>query len=170
MFRFVTSEEALTSDLEEQITGASAWVQVTPTRTRKPAENAGALVLGSFSELAKKINVLEQQLKAEAKNREESDLVLAANISEIKNLMREKGIIEKERERIDYAHTLIHNCIVCFDRHRTMRLVPCGHMVPTPSFSCRALCAECAEKIINANGACPLCRMGVIKVERTFLS
>lgn len=50
------------------------------------------------------------------------------------------------------------DCIVCFEAHRTVALLPCGHV---------ALCARCLKKLqrqAKAAGSvlcCPLCRAEV---------
>ena len=102
MFHFVSSEaETLTPELEKQITESKAWAHVIPAGNKKPATNAGAIVLQSFTELSTKVNILEKELKKEKQKREESDLVLANQISQINNLLREKDIITR-----DYSDTL----------------------------------------------------------------
>ena len=162
MFYFVSSEaETLTPELEKQITESKAWAHVIPAGNKKPATNAGAIVLQSFTELSTKVNILETELKKEKQKREESDLVLANQISQINNLLREKDIITRDKKRLNQAHTLLYYCQVCFERQRSMRLVPCGHM---------ATCEECTEQIMSINGLCPLCRTAVTKTERTFVS
>ena len=121
MFRFVSSGETLTAELNANITAASAWVHITSTGATKPSENENkskiyfALVLQSFTELNNNITKLEQALKAETKARTEADLVLANYIARTNNLLREKSILEHDVERIDHAHSLLYNCQVCFD-------------------------------------------------------
>ena len=169
MFHFVSHKaETLTPELEKQITDSKAWAHIVPAGNTKPATNAGAFVLQSYTELNTKVNILghtvselEAELKKEKQKREESDLILANQISQINNLMKEKNIITRNKERIDHAHTLLYYCQVCFERQRNMRLVPCGHM---------ATCEECTEQIMSINGLCPLCRAAVIKTEHTFVS
>lgn len=157
MFRFVSSEEALTPQLEEQITTPQAWVEITQTGPKKAEKYIGALVLDSFSKYRRIRNYLNNEKKA----RKETDLVLANYVSIINNVLKEKNIIENENKRIDRAHTLLYCCQVCFERLRTMRLSPCGHM---------ATCPECTTKIINFNSICPLCRTQIIRAELTFVS
>jgi hypothetical protein len=162
MLCFVSHEaETLTPELEKQITDSNAWAHVVPAGNIKPATNAGAFVLQSYTELNTKVNILETELKKEKQKREESDLILANQISQINNLLKEKDIITRDNERIDHAHTLLYYCQVCFERQRNMRLVPCGHM---------ATCEECTEQIISINGLCPLCITAVIRTEHTFVS
>ena len=161
MFRFVSNEEALTPELDTSITAASAWVHIVPAGSTKPLENAGAVVLESFSDLKKSIAILEQRLNEETKARTEADLVLANHVAQINNLLRKKHILERNIDRIDHANSLLYNCQVCFERHQTMRLVPCGHM---------AMCLECTNIVMDANGLCPLCRTAVTRAERTYLS
>jgi len=162
MYHFVSHQtETLTPELEKQITDSSAWARVVPVGRTKPLTNAGAFVLQSYADLNNKVNCLEVDLKKEKKMREEYDLILANQISQINNLLKDKNIMAKDSERISQAHTLLYYCQVCFERQRTMRLVPCGHM---------ATCAECTEQIMNINGMCPLCRTAVIKTEHTFIS
>ena len=162
MFHFVSSPEVLTPELERSIAEASAWAQVNPTGHVKPDINAGALVLESFSNIKKNIVELERKLHAETKTREESDVVLAHHIAKIENIMVENSLLKQETERIHDANSVLYNCAICMDRQRTMRLEPCGHM---------ATCAQCTEEILNRRGStCPLCRMGVTRAQRTFLS
>lgn len=170
MFRFVSSEEALTPELEANITAASAWVQITPTGAVKPGSNvaAGALVIQSFSDLNNRIAMLENKLSEETRARteadarlSEADLVLANHIAHTNNLLRENDILKRNVGQVEQANTLLHQCQICFERHRSMRLAPCGHM---------AMCAECTESVMRVNGLCPLCRIPVTKVERTYLS
>lgn len=87
MFHFVSSHEALTPELEQSITEASAWAQVNPTGNVKPTINAGALVLESFSSLKEKIAELERKLHIETRTREESDVVLAQHMAKIENIL-----------------------------------------------------------------------------------
>lgn len=151
MFHFVSSPEVLTPELETSIANASAWAQVIPTGRTKPGSNVGALVLESFSSIKENINKLEEKLHAEAKAREESDMVLAQNIAKLNNLLVENGILRQENSRIPSlmalrpaslhdANSVLYNCTVCMDRQRTIRLDPCGHM---------ATCASCIEKIME---------------------
>lgn len=168
MFRFVSSEEALTPELETNITAASAWVHITPTGAVKPEGNVGALIIQSFSDLNNRIVTVENRLDDEKRLRMEADaklgetnLVLANHIAQINNLLRENNILKRNAEQVEQANTLLHQCQICFERHRTMRLVPCGHM---------AMCAECTESVMRVNGLCPLCRIPVTRVERTYLS
>ena len=161
MFRFVSSDETLTPEFETNITAASAWVHITPTGTKKPERNAGAMVIQSFLDINERLAGLEHKLKEEKQARTEADLVLANHVSQINNLLREKRILERDADRIDHAHSLLYYCQVCFERQRTMRLVPCGHM---------ATCPECTENIMHDNGLCPLCRTAITKAERTFVS
>lgn len=161
MFRFVSSEEVLTPELEAQVTAASAWARVVPTGAAKPENSAGALVLQSFADINSRISMLEQRLAEEVKARTEGDLVIANHVARTNNLLREKRILERDVERLDHAHTLLYQCQVCIDRQRTIRLSPCGHM---------ATCEECTQRIMNDNGLCPLCRVAVTRAERTFIS
>ena len=147
---------------------SNAWAHIVPAGNIKPATNAGAFVLQSYTELNTKVNILETEIKKEKQKREESDLILANQISQINNLLKEKDIITRDNERIDHAHTtrthcvrVLYHCQVCFERQHNMRLVPCGHM---------ATCEECTEQIMNINGKCPLCRTAVTKTEHTFVS
>jgi glutaminase len=168
MLRFVSSEEALTPELETSITAASAWVHLVHAGRVKPDNNAGALVIQSFTNtnneiaaLKKEVNILKRELQNERSIRSEADLVLANNMAHINNIMREKQILERNVERVDHANTLLYYCQVCFERQRTMRLAPCGHM---------ATCPECTDKIMDTNGLCPMCRTPVTRVERTYMS
>ncbi len=173
MFHFVSSHEVLTPELEASIADASAWAEVIPTGRIKPTGNVGALVQESFSQLKGDVDKLEHQLqaetkaredanRAEAKTREEFDIVLAQQIANINNLLSEKGILEQQVGRIHDANSVLYNCIVCMDQQRTMRFNPCGHM---------ATCVSCTEKIMNAQDRkCPLCRTIVTAAQRTFLS
>ena len=109
MFCFVSHEaETLTPELEKQITDLNAWAHVVPAGNIKPATNAGAFVLQSYAELNTKVNILETELKKEKQKREESDLVLANQISQINNILTEKDIITRDKERINQAHKLGH--------------------------------------------------------------
>ena len=162
MFHFVSHEaETLTPELEKQITDSNAWAHVVPAGNIKPATNAGAFVLQSYTALSTRVNILETELKKEKQKRAESDLILANQVSQINNLLKEKNIITQDNERINQAHTLLYYCQVCFERQRSMRLVPCGHM---------ATCEECTEQIMSINGLCPLCRAAVTRTEHTFVS
>lgn len=162
MFRFISSPEALTSELEHQITDADAWAHIIPTGNSKPGSNAGALVLESYSKLKENVAELERKIQIETRTREESDVVLAQHIAKVENLLVEKNILRQETERIHDANSVLYNCVVCMDRQRTMRLEPCGHM---------ATCVQCTEEIINIRGSlCPLCRVAVTRAQRTFLS
>jgi len=176
MLRFVSSLESLTQDVEVAATAASAWVQVIPTGAVKPESNAGAMVLESFSGLKKDLTKLEHKLQAEAKTREESDIVLAQYIAKINNLLVENNILKpvplsrpgwshllpQETNKIHDANSVLYNCIVCMDRQRTISFEPCGHM---------ATCLSCSEEIMTEHGSiCPLCRTRVTKAQRTFLS
>ena len=169
MVYFVSHEaETLTPELEKIITDSEAWAYVVPAGNIKPATNIGAFVRHSYTELNTKVNILghtvselETELKKEKQKREESDLVLANQISQINNILKEKDILTRDKERINQAHTLLYYCQVCFERQRNMRLVPCGHM---------ATCEECTEQIMSINGLCPLCRTAVIRTEHTFVS
>ncbi len=162
MFHFVSSPETLTPELERSISDASAWAHVSPTGHIKPNSNAGALVTDSFSSLKTTVDGFKRELRAEAKMREEHDMVLAQHIARIENLLVEKGVLKQETERLHNANSVLYNCMVCMDQQRTMRLEPCGHM---------ATCASCTERIIEICGSlCPLCRTPVTKAQRTFLS
>lgn len=142
------------------------------------------MLLESFSSIKENINKLEEKLHAEAKAREESDMVPAQNIAKLNNLLVENGILWQENSRIPSlmalrpaslhdANSVLYNCTVCMDRQRTIRLDPCGHM---------ATCASCTEKIMETlagsaraklrcqGGTCPLCRVPVTRAQRTFLS
>ena len=84
MFCFVSHEaETLTPELEKQITDSNAWAHVVPAGNIKPATNAGAFVLQSYTDLYTKVNTLETEIKKEKQKREESDLVLANQINNI---------------------------------------------------------------------------------------
>lgn len=53
------------------------------------------------------------------------------------------------------------SCVACMSGRRAFAMVPCGH---------RCLCAECGEKIIAGQQACPICRgpiSGVLRVYET---
>lgn len=125
MFHFVSSLEPLTPDLETEITAASAWVQITPTHTQKPTENAGALILESFSQLKNDIkelkesvkalseqhNVMQQQLKAEAAARKEFDLIISCHVGKIKSILQEKSILEREHNILSQANNAASNLV-----------------------------------------------------------
>ncbi len=111
MFCFVSHEaETLTPELEKQITDSNAWAHVVPAGNIKPATNAGAFVLQSYAELNTKVNILETELKKEKQKREESDLILANQISQINNLLKEKDIITR-----DYSDT---GCILPWENSK----------------------------------------------------
>jgi hypothetical protein len=162
MFHFVSSPEVLTPELESSISSASAWVQVNPVGSIKPESNAGALVTELFSDLKTSLSELKRELNTETKRREENDMILAQHIANIKNLLAENGIIKQENERLHNANSVLYNCMICMEQHRTIRLDPCGHM---------ATCASCTEKIVGTGGSlCPLCRTPITRAQRTFLS
>ena len=172
MFHFVCSADALTPELESDITTQKAWVEVIPRGSEKPNNNAGGILKESFSNIKDRITQLESllfhtrkelkdTLKKEEDARKESDLVLANRIAEITNLLREKDLLKRHAERTDHANTLLYQCQICMERQRNMRLAPCGHM---------ATCPECTEQIMNRNGLCPLCRTPVTNTDRTYMS
>ena len=168
MFRFVSSEENLTHELETSITAASAWAHITPTGTAKPVSNAGALVIQSFYDLNNRIVALEHKLDEETRARteantrlNEADLVLANHVAQINNLLRDNGMLKRNINQVEHANTLLYQCQVCFERHRAMRLAPCGHM---------AMCGECTDSVLRTSGLCPLCRIPITKAERTYIS
>lgn len=168
MFRFVSSEEVLTPELETDITAASAWAHIVPTGTTKPVANAGALVIQSFSELNNRITAQdrriatqEHKLNEEIKARTEADLIIANHVAQINNLLKENGMLKRNVGQVEHANTLMYQCQICFERHRTMRLAPCGHM---------AMCEECTNLVVRNNNLCPLCRIPITKAERTYLS
>ncbi len=163
-------------------TSAEAWVQVVRTGVVKPVQGAGALVLESFSGIKNSVQQLEQRLDAETaarhtleqrldeetatrqaavKRLEEFNLVLANYMAEMQNLMKEKDILTRDKDRIYQAQSILNDCQVCMDRPRTMKLAPCGHM---------ATCRDCTERIMSQNGKCPLCRRPVIRFDETYLS
>ena len=120
-----------------------AWQQ-----RRSPHHICDMMLLESFSHIKDNINKLEEKLHAEAKAREEFDMVLAQNIAKLNNLLVDNGILQQENSRIPSlmalrpaslhdANPVLYNCSVCMDRQRTTRLDPCGHM---------ATCAPCTEK------------------------
>ena len=134
-----------------------AWQQ-----RRSSHHIADVMLLESFSSIKENINKLEEKLHAEAKTREESDMVLAQNIAKLNNLLVENGILRQENSRIHDASSVLYNCTVCMDKQRTIRLDPCGHM---------ATCASCTEKTMDSQGrTCPVCRVPVTRAQRTFLS
>lgn len=162
MFRYVSSLEALTPQLEESISNASAWVQVVPTGQVKPSNNAGALITESFSNLKASVDRLEHMLHKGEKTRDEQDMILAQHIAKIENLLSDKKVLIRENERVHDANSVLYNCMVCMDQQRTIRLDPCGHM---------ATCASCTETIMSTgNSLCPLCRTPITRAQRTFLS
>ncbi|WP_147452681.1 hypothetical protein, partial [Corallococcus praedator] len=78
-------------------------------------------MLESFSSIKENINKLEEKLHAEAKAREESDMVLAQNIAKLNNLLVENGILRQENSRIPSlmalrpaslhdANSVLYNC------------------------------------------------------------
>ena len=153
-FQFVSlPPHILTPEIEKQITDAKAWVHITPTENIKPAINAGAFIPDSFVALKKKIDTLEDMLKKEMKRREESDLILAHQIAQIKN----KDITI---QRIEDAHSILYYCAVCFENHRNTRFSPCGHVV---------CCAECANQLFSSQDPqqrrCPICRSVLTRTE-----
>ena len=98
MFHFVSHEaETLTPELEKQITDSNAWAHIVPAGNIKPATNAGAFVLQSYTELNTKVNILETELKKEKQKREEFDLILANQISQINNLLKEKTYLHETK-------------------------------------------------------------------------
>ncbi len=198
MFHFVSGENALTPEQEEKITAASAWVQIVPTYAIKPWLNPGVMtselsfvkdfsrgilqvrsdldalmlhsetssnVLDTLVQGLKDAQVarekLERTIEKETNVRESQILSLASHVSELKNALNEKGILKKELNRLHRAHSVLYYCNICMNKPKAMRFAPCGHM---------ATCAECAEEIMDNNGACPLCRTPVINAERTFVS
>ena len=134
MFHFVSSPEVLTPELEQSISNASAWARIIPTGSAKPDSNTGALVVESFSSLKTAVDELKHDLRAEARKREECDMVLAQHVARIENILVENNFLKQETERIHDANSVLYNCMICMDQQRTMRLEPCGHM---------ATCASC---------------------------
>ena len=137
MFHFVSSPEVLTPELETSIANASAWAQVIPTGQTKPGSNVGALVLESFSSIKDNINKLEEKLHAEAKAREEFDMVLAQNIAKLNNLLVDSGILQQENSRIPSlmalrpaslhdANSVLYNCTVCMTDSEPYAWIPVG--------------------------------------------
>ena len=170
MFHFVSAPESLTPELENSITAASAWVQISTTGAAKPDSNAGALVLDSFYDLKKEVaelrrrledktSELRKRLEDETRARANADLILANYIAQTNNLLRDNNILVRRVSRIEDAHSVLYYCQICFDKQRTMRFSPCGHM---------ATCSECTQKIMDSNGTCPLCRTPVTEADRTF--
>jgi hypothetical protein len=54
-----------------------------------------------------------------------------------------------------YEDTTIVDCIVCMSNEKNVVFAPCGHY---------ALCTDCAIKIKNSSGKCPICRTTIMSI------
>jgi len=52
-------------------------------------------------------------------------------------------------------------CVVCLGAERQVILLDCGHV---------CVCADCADELIRAGHACPVCRAGIIRVMPAYVS
>lgn len=55
----------------------------------------------------------------------------------------------------DVAEEEDNSCVICLDRPSTVTLWPCSHNVT---------CGVCANMVMDAKQACPLCRSPVISI------
>ena len=175
MLRFGATREPITPESEEQTTTAPARAQTIPTGAVTPQNNQGAVVLESITELTIQVYELSQQVSKLSQGREEegtrrielekrleeADLVIANHVALTNNMLREYGMLQRGPDQIESAHTLLHQCQVCYTRHRSMRLVPCRHM---------AMCAECADTAVRTRSKCPLCKFPVVGARQRWQS
>jgi hypothetical protein len=172
-YRIITEMNDLTSDTEQKITDANAWASIIRTGAVKPTEGEiGALIPHTWKNMmdevdvriAKQQAIFKKELDVERQEREQADLIIASQVAKINNLLREKDIIQTERDRLDDAHSILHYCQVCFERARDIRFDPCGHVV---------CCGQCGQEILNSisqGRRCPICRLPITRMQNVYMA
>src|SRR5271155_643401 len=135
---FVSSENLMTPEMERQ------------------------MLKTQISDLKSQIDRLEAGLKTEIQKRGETDMIIASQVANIKNLLREKGVIEKDRERIDDTNSILYNCQICFKIPYEVRFLPCKHVV-----SCDA-CVQVLLAKISQQRKCPICKIPLYRADRVW--
>jgi len=160
---FISPFFEISKDTEDRITQSHAWAKIVPTFGIKPTEDAerGAFISDEIvsvntlraveKELQTQIKELQTQINEEKRKREETEMVLAKHMAELKNLT-------KENSRLADAYSIIHSCVICLDNARQTRFTGCGHVV---------CCQECSQAIMNKQPQrlCPVCRSPIPNLE-----
>ncbi len=198
MFHFVSGEYALTSEQEERITAASAWVQITPTYAIKPWLNPGVMTseMSFVKDFSRGILQVRSDVDALMLRYDTSSDVLNTLVERLKHAEAAREKLERTIERetniresqilslashvSELKNALNEKGILKKELNRLHRahsvLYHCNICMNKPKamrlVPCghMATCAECTEEIMDDNGACPLCRTPVINAERTFVS
>jgi hypothetical protein len=133
-YRIITEMNDLTSETEKKITDANVWASIIRTGAVKPTEGEiGALISHTWKNMMDEVDariaeqqaIFKKELDIERQERVQADLIIASQVAKINNLLREKDIIQTERDRLDDAHSILHYCQVCFERARDIRFDPC---------------------------------------------
>ncbi|XP_063232798.1 RING finger and SPRY domain-containing protein 1-like [Bacillus rossius redtenbacheri] len=76
------------------------------------------------------------------------------NFNDHATLTAEEKMVLPRHIRLDYLRKLSvreDSCALCFDKHASVRLVPCGH---------KGFCSSCAEQLAE----CPMCRASIMEI------
>jgi len=68
---------------------------------------------------------------------------------------------ELERTRASQLDRSGTRCTVCLDKARDVLLQPCGHV---------ATCHLCANRLMTADGLCPICREIITGIQKAYIS
>ena len=104
------------------------------------------LTRADFTDEAKRKVRLERALKYEA----ERKLELERALKDESEARYKEAEVDNDKKNV---------CVVCLENKKTHAFNPCGHM---------CVCETCADKIIQGNAKCPMCRGDITSSLKIF--